>query len=222
MSQFLKLAYFNGVHAAHTKLGTAAGPIPYAEVEHPATGESPQDTTHDRYSQREFKSLDEHNNLLELTKNADYIRGDLDKIKPQKAEIQRSNIERAFSTNDAIGEEYGLGDPGYTQPHGSDKVAAEDPFGGAKGINSTVSTKGLPPLPKIPGASSINKSTTAPLANIAADSNATASMGSRNAKATAQPASVLPNTLPSVATQRPVTPMAAMAHTPTASRPMGI
>jgi len=218
MSQLLKFAYLNGARAAHLKLGTAAGPINYAEVECPSTGESPQDTTRDRNSQREFKGLDEHNNLLGLAKSADYIRGDLDKIKPQKAEIQRSNIERAFSTNNDIGEEYGQGDPGYTQPHGGDKTAAASAFGGVKGINSTV-----PGTPSIPGgSSSINKSPTAPIANLNDDSNATASMGSRNSKAMSQPASVLPNTLPSIAAPRPIAPMAAMAHMPTAARSPGM
>jgi len=126
MTYLINSYYFKGAQLAHYKLGTVAGPIPYATSDDP----EPLDITSLKNTQREFKGLDEHNRLLETTKNADYIRGDLDKVKPQRDEIRRSTINQAFDTNNAIGEELGLGDPGFTQPHGSDKVAFNNPLAG--------------------------------------------------------------------------------------------
>lgn len=124
-SSALRLAYTAGARDAHQKLGTCAGPITYPSTSNKETSNS----VIEKQKQRTYKEMDEHDDALKLTKSADYIRGDLDKIKPHKALIQKSNIERAFSTNENLDEEYGLGDPPTTQPHGSDKVAAAPPMG---------------------------------------------------------------------------------------------
>lgn len=113
------------------------------------------DNVQEKRTQREFKSLDEHDNCTEATKTADYIRGDLDKIKPHKHLIQRSTIENTFNTNDQIGEELGLGDPPYTQPHGSEKTAFSNPLaGGSSPVGfgtGKLEALGAPKLPKLPG-----------------------------------------------------------------------
>ncbi len=167
MNYLLHSSYFKGVRSAHNKLGTVAGPIPYA----PTSDPNPFDPAQENRMQREFKGLDEHSNFSEATKSADYIRGDLDRTKPQRADIQRSTIDQAFTTNNTIGEEFGLGDPASTQPNGSDKVAFSNPLaGGSSPINGSMmgipGVKPLsqltPPMPKMtsPGAGIKNQLTT--------------------------------------------------------------
>jgi hypothetical protein len=156
MTYILSSYYFAGVKLAHAKLGTIAGPIPYAPTEDPEA----TDPTTDKWIQREFKGLDDHNSVLDTSKTADYIRGDLDKIKPQKPQMQQSTINQTFNTNDQIGEELGLGDPPATNPFGSDKVAFSNPLSGGSSPFKmpSLNIPGVKPLsqltPKMPNMTS--------------------------------------------------------------------
>lgn len=161
MTALSKLAYDCGAQEAHIKLGTCAGPIEYSR----SAERSMVNSVKENQLQRTDKEISEHDNAFELTKSADYIRGDLDKIKPHKALIQKSTIDQAFSTNNAIGEELGLGDPPTTQPHGGDKIAALNPFGATPRLGPTMA-RGM-----APGASLKSALPKNPLTDIRAQTN---------------------------------------------------